>query len=71
MYAVPRVLSEAEHMLLRSPRDRVDCYTVGDVAGEDSAKRLANLLDENVNVDVCMQASGVNAVGGDKDLVLS
>lgn len=49
-------------MLLRSARDRVDCYTIGTDVGEDGGKRLAALLDENINVDICMQASGADAV---------
>lgn len=51
-----RIITEAEHNLLRSARDRVDwgVNADDDVAKAGSGKRL----DPNANVDVCMQAGG-------------
>jgi len=48
-------------MLLRSSRDRVDFFGAGPDAEGNGAKRSA-LLDESLNVDVCMQACGADAV---------
>ena len=58
---------ETGRILLSSARDRVDCYLAPEpgsaaAAGGDGGKRMAALLDESVNVDVCMQASGEDAV---------
>lgn len=49
-----RLITEAEHNLIRSARDRVDAVGAADLGATASGK----LVDEQCNVDVCMQASG-------------
>ncbi|GAX79951.1 hypothetical protein CEUSTIGMA_g7390.t1 [Chlamydomonas eustigma] len=53
-----RIITEAEHMLLRNTRDRAD--SLGALYGQHSDKKAMALADETINVDACMQASGID-----------
>lgn len=55
-----RVITEAEHMLLRSPKDRVDYHRILEPQGPTPGKRPA-AQDTLRNPDVAMQFSGADA----------
>ncbi len=53
-----RVITEAEHMLLRNPQDRVDTpYVVAGGEGQEAVNAVA--CDTKKNPDLCMQVGAV------------
>ena len=57
-----RIITEAEHMLIRSQRDRVDAVGGGAGLGGGGegggGLKMKGASDESLNPDVCMQAGG-------------